>query len=82
MIDRSTFDNTDPIMVDVGRAPSNRVTHRTVAAEAVRPRPILAEFTQYLHAHDPHAEHDDASLRSYRDLVIAAIDDGYIDEHE
>jgi DNA polymerase III subunit epsilon len=82
VIDKATFAGVTGQVVDVGRPASHRTVLRSQASEAVKPRSVLSEFTQYLYAHNPGAEHTDASLQQYRDIVLAALDDGYIDTTE
>ena len=72
VIDRDTF----------AAVTCGRVVGRQLAAQAVKPRSVLAEFTQYLHPHDATTGRDSAAAELYRDLVISAIEDGYIDDNE
>jgi DNA polymerase-3 subunit epsilon len=82
VINPTTFSGVSGVPVDIGVKASGMVVKRDEAALAVKPRSILAEFTQYLYAHDPHVARDNASLRQYGELVISALEDGYIDASE
>ncbi|MFN3217997.1 MAG: exonuclease domain-containing protein [Acidimicrobiales bacterium] len=82
MIQQATFDAVTTVPIQVSAPPFGKVVGRQQASAAVKPRSVLSEFTQYLYAHNPAASHDDADLQRYRDIVISAIEDGYIDDHE
>ena len=82
VIDKSTFVGVAGRVVDIGRPPSGKTVARQQAAEVVKPRSVLSDFTQHLWSHDPNASHSEASLKQYREIVLTAIDDGYIDEAE
>jgi len=82
VLDRATFAGVTGQVVNVGREPSGRTVLRTQAAEVVKPRSVLKEFTQYLYAHDPTKERPASAVMQYREIVVAAIEDGYIDATE
>lgn len=81
-IEPATFSAVKPVRLGVTRQPSGVTVERDAAAEAVRPRSVLAEFTKNLYPDDPNRPVDDEGVRQYRELVIEAIEDGYVDAQE
>jgi DNA polymerase III subunit epsilon len=82
MFNPSTFDGVVPVAVPMPRPQLGTSVGRQWAAEAVKPRSILSEFTQYLFPHDDSSDHSIADIDRYKATVVGAIEDGYVDAAE